>query len=78
MNVFPEMSSSSEIIPQEWHFHLHLHNNSLGLGEVFDDEEMFGGDLEGDPVGEVFEDDPGCDPFGDSVIIDSFESISSI
>ena len=45
---------------------------------MFDDEEMFGGDLEGDPVGEVFEDDPGCDPFGDSVIIDSIESISSI
>ena len=69
---------SSWIIPQELHFHLHVHNNPLGLGEVFDDEEMFKEDLEGDPVGEVFEDDPGCDPVGDSVIIDSFKSISSI
>ena len=55
-----------------------MRNDPLGLGEVFDDEEMFGEDLEGDLVGGVFEDDPGCDPVGDSVIIDSFESISSI
>ena len=41
------------------------------------DDEMFEEDPEGDPVGEVFEDDPGCDPVGDSVIIDSFEGISS-
>ena len=54
-----------------------LHNNPLGLGEVFDEEEMFEDVLEGDPVGEVFEDDPECDPVGDSVIIDSLESISS-
>ena len=56
---------------------MHVHNSPLGLGEVFDCEEMFEEDLEGDPVGGVFEDDPGCDPVGDSVIIDSFESISS-
>ena len=56
---------------------MHVHNNPLGLGELFDDEEMFEEDFEADPVGEVFEDDPGCDPVGDSVIIDSFESISS-
>ena len=55
---------------------MHVHNSPLGLGEVFDCEEMFEEDLEGDPVGGVFEDDPGCDPVGDSVIIDSFESIS--
>ena len=54
-----------------------MHNNPLGLGEVFDDKEMFEEDLEGDTVGEVFEDDPGCDPVVDSVIIDSFETISS-
>ena len=81
---FPTFSSrclaviSSLIIPQEVHFHMHVHNNPLGLGEVFDDEEMFEDNLEGGPVGEVFEDHPGCDPFGDSVIIDSIESISSI
>ena len=68
---------SSLIIPQEVHFHLHVHNNPLGLGEVFDDKEIFEEDLEGDSVGEFFEDDPGCNPVGDSVIIDSFESISS-
>ena len=56
---------------------MHVHNNPLGLGEVFDDEEMFEDVLEGDPVGEVFEDDPECDPVRDSVIIDSLESISS-
>ena len=60
MNMFNGMSSSSGIIPQESHFHLHLHDNPSGLGEVFDDE-MFEDDLEGDPVWEVFEDDPGCD-----------------
>ena len=76
MNMFNGMSSSSGIIPQESHFHLHLHDNPLGLGEVFDDE-MFEEDLEGDPVGEVFEDDPGCVPVGDNVTIDSLESDSS-
>ena len=70
--------SSSLIIPQELHFYFHVRNDPLGLGEVFDDEEMFGEDLEGDLVGGVFGDDPGCDPVGDSVIIDSFESISFI
>ena len=69
---------SSWITPQDLHLHLHVHKDPLGLGEVFDGEKMFEEDLEGDPVGEVFEDDPGCDPFGDRVIIDSFESISSI
>ena len=59
------------------HLHLHVHKNPLGFGEVFEDEEMFEKDLEGDPAREVFEDDPGCDPVRDSVIIDSFESISS-
>ena len=68
---------SSLIIPQELQLHLHVHNDPLGLGEVFDDKEIFEEDLEGDPVEEVFEDDPGCNPVGDSVIIDSFESISS-
>ena len=45
-----------------------MHNNPLGLGDVFDDEEMFEEDLEGDTVGEVFEDDPGYVPVGDNVI----------
>ena len=48
-----------------------MHNDPLGLREVI------GEYLEGDLVGGVFGDDPGCDPVGDSVIIDSFESISS-
>ena len=69
---------SSLIIPQEVYFHMYVHNNPLGLRAVFDDKEMFEEDLEGDPVEEVFEDDPGFDPVWDSVIIDSFESISSI
>ena len=46
---------------------MHVHNSPLGLGEVFDCEEMFEKDLEGDPVGGVFEDDPGCDPVGDFI-----------
>ena len=44
---------------------------------MFDDDAMFEHDLEGDPVREVFEDDPECDPVWDRVIIDSLESISS-
>ena len=40
-----------------------MRNDPLGLGEVFDDEEMFGEDLEGDLVGGVFGDDSGCDPW---------------
>ena len=52
---------SSWISPQDLHLHLHVHEGPLGLGEVFDGEEVF----EDDPVGEVFEDDPGCVPVGD-------------
>ena len=68
---------SSWIIKQVLHLNLHVHKDPLGLGGVFDGEEVFEEDLEGDPVGEVFEDDPGCVPVGDSVTIVSFESISS-
>ena len=69
---------SSWITPQDLHLHLHVHKDPLGFGEVFDGEETIEEDLEGNPVGEVFEDDPGCVPVGDNVTIDSFESISSI
>ena len=68
---------SSWIIPTDLHLHLHVNKDPLGLGEVFDGEEVFEEGLEGDPVGEVFEDDPGCVPVGDNVTIDSLESDSS-
>ena len=42
---------------------------------MFVGEGVFEEDLEGDPVGEVFEEVPGCVPVGDKLTIDSFPFI---